>query len=255
MLEDLRRYYTTSGISAENFRCPMAQNCRSVCADFISACEAFVGSDYQKGTLPRLLFISLDPARDLSDRTPGLRALAAVRRREEQAYRPAGGGAGFEKQRHWWKTYKFAYDMLSPVADAMHVGPIPFSEIRRYFAHTNSAKCKDAGKGSKQGRDVLFRNCRRFIPGEVAALKPDLIVTQGGYARDSIAGKFPVKATRSLPENPQYGYQVIEVNGRSVMKFDMAHPTAWGAAYQREIDAAGSWYMAVGHEFLLSCRA
>jgi hypothetical protein len=59
VLNALRDYYRTSGIS-EHFRCPLSSNCRSVCTDFISACEAFVGSEYEAGTMPRLLFISLD---------------------------------------------------------------------------------------------------------------------------------------------------------------------------------------------------
>jgi hypothetical protein len=250
MLKALQKFYLDSGIAAEHFRCPMASSCRAACTDFISACEAFVGSQYELGTLPRLLFISSDTARDLSDRTPSLRALTAVRQREEKAKRPETGGVGFERQRHWWKTYKFAYDMLGPVAKALGVGAISFPDIRNYFAHTNSAKCKDAGRGSKQGQAVLFRNCRRFIAGEVGALQPDLIVTQGGHARDSIAGQFPIKASRSLPGHPQYRYQIVEIKGRPVLKFDMTHPTAWGGTYQLELDTAGGWYMAVGQDFL-----
>src|SRR4051812_817116 len=68
VLNGLRNYYITTGISAERFRCPMAPSCRAVCVDFISAREAFVGSEYERGTLPRVLFVSLDAAKDLSDR-------------------------------------------------------------------------------------------------------------------------------------------------------------------------------------------
>lgn len=204
MLNGLRHYYTESGIAAEQFRCPMAESCGSVGTQFISACEAFVGTEYEAGTLPRVLFISLDPA---------------------------------------------------PIAHARGRQPPSFTDIHKYFAHTNSAKCKDAAQGTGQGRARLFKNCRRFIPGEVRALQPDVIVTQGSLARESIRDAFPVRERKVAPGNPQYGCQVIEIGRRAVLEFDMVHPTARLGLYQQEVREAWEWYMSVGHAFLLKPEA
>jgi hypothetical protein len=61
MLEKLQEYYRQSGISGEHFDCRHQIKWLSVCTDFVSAREAFVGSGYEKnGDLPRLLLVSLD---------------------------------------------------------------------------------------------------------------------------------------------------------------------------------------------------
>jgi hypothetical protein len=43
----------------------------------VKAKEAFIGTEYEKGTLPRLLFVSLDP--DRSDSNPRQRTVKYVR--------------------------------------------------------------------------------------------------------------------------------------------------------------------------------
>jgi hypothetical protein len=157
----------------------------------------------------------------------------------------------FPRRGHWYQTFKFAHDLLNPITATFGVHPIPFSDISKYFAHTNSAKCKDATQGTAQGRATLFKNCRQFIPGEVVALQPDVIVTQGTRARDSIAGAFSVLITESCPTSPSHKYQVLEIGHQRVLKFEMTHPTARMGSYQREVLAAWDWYMEVGHRFLL----
>lgn len=249
MLKDLTRYYRTNGIAAEDFRCPMAAGCRAVCGDFISAREAFVGSEYEKGTLPRVLFISLDPAKDLSDRDSAKRALKFMRQWEENSARPEQGSPGFRKGDHWYQTHKFAYDLLAPVASERGVTPFAFPHAHKYFAHTNSAKCKDASQGTNQGRAVLFRNCRQFIPGEVVNLLPDVIVTQGSLARESVAGAFRTVQQLFMPSS-LYRAAVVEVDSRPVLKFEMAHPKARAGRYQAEVREAWGWYMRIGHAFL-----
>jgi hypothetical protein len=64
MLAALRTYYERVGIAAERFRCAHRESCESRCTDLVSPREAFVGSAYESGVLPRLLFLSLDPADD-----------------------------------------------------------------------------------------------------------------------------------------------------------------------------------------------
>lgn len=251
MVEDLIRYYRSAGIAAQEFRCPMAPSCRAASKDFISAREAFVGSEYEKGTLPRVLFISLDPAKDLSDRDPAKRALMSMRQWEESGSRPEQGSPGFRKSDHWYQTHKFAHELLAPVACARGIVPFAFACVNKYFAHTNSAKCKDASQGTNQGRAVLFKNCRRFIPGEVENLLPDVIVTQGSFARESIAGAFRTLQQLSLRRS-SYHAELVQIASRPVLKFEIAHPKARGGRYQREVREAWEWYMRVGHGFLLN---
>ncbi|OGP94995.1 MAG: hypothetical protein A2157_03085 [Deltaproteobacteria bacterium RBG_16_47_11] len=244
LLDDVRHYYVTSGIAAETFKCPMEPSCRSACVDFIGTREAFVGSEYERGLFPRILFVSLDPARDLSGRDPALRTIASMRRWAEAA-EPSPSRPGD----HWHETRRFAYSLLAPVAPWLGLPGVNERRIGRYFAHTNSAKCKDAAKGTDQGRNLLFRNCRRFIPGEVTALHPMILVTQGAPARASVQGAFPVIVSAQLRADPQYGYEVLLIAGKPVLKFSMTHPKARFGRYQREVGAAWSWYMNVGQTF------
>jgi hypothetical protein len=58
------------------------------------------------------------------------------------------------------------------------VSPFLFRDIHKYFAHTNSAKCKDADRKSGQGPPLVFNNCRKFIAPEIEPLRPDILVTQ-----------------------------------------------------------------------------
>lgn len=249
LLEELRAFYQREGISAEGFACPMASSCMSAAVDFIPAREAFVGSEYEKGTLPRVLFVSLDPAKDLSGRNPANRTLTFMRQSEE-------GAKGCDPTRlpkgdHWYQTHLFAHDLLNEVSIQKGLGPIPFAQIHRHFAHTNSAKCKDAAQGTAQGRALLFRNCRRFIAPEVRTLKPEILVTQGSMARDAIKGQFPVIRSGRCSTNDNYYYSLVSMDDRLVLSLAMAHPKARGGLYQIEKREAYSWYLDVAHRFML----
>jgi hypothetical protein len=140
--------------------------------------------------LPRLFFISLDSATDIVGRSSEVRTTAAINKWESKQQRSVDGDPDFRKQAHWYQTYKFAHHLLTPIAQHRHAWPPSFPKMYRCFAHTNSAKCKDSSAGTAQAHARLFRNCSQFIPGEVRALAPDLIVTQGKFARESIAGTF-----------------------------------------------------------------
>jgi len=67
MLEQLKNYYKSNGISALNFNCKHQEICRGSCSDFTTAKEAFVGPEYEKGSIPRLLFLSLDSGSEGKD--------------------------------------------------------------------------------------------------------------------------------------------------------------------------------------------
>jgi hypothetical protein len=247
VLDELRAYYDRVGICAVDFRCPMAGSCRAVCGDFVSAREAFVGSEYETGTLPRVLFVSLDPAR--SDRDPSKRTMQAMRRREESASKPPEGTKGFRRGAHWYETHKFAHDLLGRFAASQNMPPPSFEDVHRYFAHTNSAKCKDLALGTEQGHQRLFHNCRQFVTEEVATMRPDIIVTQGVRARESLSGAFTVLDKQLAPVDSRYGYEIVKITDRPVLKLGMYHPNSRGH-YKKEVREAWDWYMQVGHAFL-----
>src|ERR1700722_6024212 len=119
MLLQLSDYYKGEGISAEAgyFTCRHAEVCRSACQDFIQPREAFVGSLYERCLLPRLLFISLDPATDEPDRSK--RTLADVRHWEETECRPDD----LAKGRHWHETHELAHRILSAISQKCHKQP------------------------------------------------------------------------------------------------------------------------------------
>jgi hypothetical protein len=69
MLRELTAYYQKEGISALGFRCPFVVVCSKGYEKFTETREAFVGTEYEKGTLLRLLFFPLDPGSRHSDPT------------------------------------------------------------------------------------------------------------------------------------------------------------------------------------------
>lgn len=80
MIKELTAYYQQRGISALDFRCPHLNVCCKGNERFVEAKEAFVGTEYEKGVFPRLLFVSLDPGSSYSD--PRLRTVESVRFKE-----------------------------------------------------------------------------------------------------------------------------------------------------------------------------
>lgn len=255
MLHQLRRYYLDKGIAAEGFACPQGgpgvRSCRTISQDFVPAREAFVGSEYEQGTLPRVLFLSIDASSAHPGRAPSQRTLEYMRFWEENGKTdPAGCDPDrLHKGRHWYWTHKIAYEILNNVACARLGGPIQFRHIHKYFAHTNSAKCKDAARGSGQGPDLVFHNCRPFLPGEVRLLRPDVIVTQGRWGRLAIEGAFPVVTRSSHPRYPQYQAEVLDIDGRQVLKFSTYHQNNHGG-FNKEKSEAYPWYYQVAHAFL-----
>lgn len=247
-LEQLTTYYKSRGIAATAFKCPHLKDCSSGATDFVEAREPLVGDQYELGILPRLLFISLDPATDMVGRSPQDRAALHVREWESRQARSANGGPEFKKTAHWYRTYELAHRILAPIARERGMSPLSFSQMWRYFAHTNSAKCKDTGVGTAQATARIFQNCQEFIPGEVAVLEPDIIVTQGKFARESVAGAFPVVAVGLAP-NPSYRAEVVDVGGHLAIKFETHHPNRKDNSYRNEVAEAWKWYATVAAVF------
>jgi hypothetical protein len=256
MLEQLRAYYRSQGIAAQEFSCPHggvhAGSCRSISRDFVTAREAFVGSEYEKGTLPRVLFLSIDASSAHPGREPAKRTLEFMRYWEENGRSDPEGCNPDElhRGRHWFWTHKIAHEILDPIARTRLGTPIPFRHIHKYFAHTNSAKCKDAARGSGQGPARVFKNCRAFLPPEVRLLRPDIVVTQGDYGRLAIVDAFPVLRRSMHPSTPEYTCEVIDIDGRAVFKLSTFHQNAYGD-FNRERREAYDWYFQEARAFLV----
>ena len=169
----------------------------------------YVGPEYDQGTLPRVLFLSLDPGSSLP--TPADRTIAALQRDESTCnvyLLPRG--------RHWYETHELALILLQPF-DPM----LPLQGICRYFAHANSAKCCANNPGRRQGSWQMFEKCKGYVPGEIAALRPAILVTQGQAARLAVRAQFQVLRPLSQPSCEA---ALIDVDGRAVIWLAMSHP-------------------------------
>ena len=174
MLQRLEAYYVEHAISPANFRCSSRPWCSADSPDFAEAKATFVGPRYEEGRLPRLLFLSLNPGRARRDWRH--RTIEAVHRNEL-----ATDLGTLPKNLHWYRTHQLAHELLRQLRPTLLL-----EEVRLYFAHVNSAKCTPNKPGSANTDPRLFEKCRRFIPGELGVLRPEIIVTQGNWAREAI---------------------------------------------------------------------
>lgn len=226
MLERLTQFYESRRISSIGFDCPSRAACSARSPDsFTEAKASFVGPRYEEGKLPRLLFLSLDSGSGHPD--PRQRTAEAVRKRELGC-----NVAKLPKNLHWYRTHEMARDLLRQFKPGLKV-----ADARLYFAHVNSAKCCLNRSGRKQAASTLFENCRRFVPGELIILKPDIVVTQGGWAKHAILKNFPVE--QNVPrvvEAPKYkrgahyeaGLIELEAGGKKVLWLQTYHPNNYG---------------------------
>ena len=141
-----------------------------------------MGPLYGKRTaLPRLLFLSLDSGS--ADKCPQTRTAEAVRKGTLDL-----DVEELPKNQHWYRTHEMALKLLRQFEPGLTV-----ADTLKYFAHVNSAKCCQNKPKGEEADQVLFDNCRQFIPGELCILKPDVIVTQGHQAKNAICCNFHVR--------------------------------------------------------------
>ncbi len=232
MIQELKTYYYANGISAFGFRCHFANSCRLFCNNFVEAKEAYVGSEYEKGTLPRVLFLSADPG---GDPNPQTRTMEAARRSEEEDCDPESL-AGY-KAWHWHHTHHLAWIFLKKFNPGLQ-----FKNICPYFAHTNSAKCCEDYERTKQASPRLFDNCRGYIPGEIQILDPDILITQGDPAKWAIKYGFSQSTTLIDLSSDYCNYHLIQMNGKEVLWFAPYHPTHPGGLYNsRSVPCFNTW--------------
>jgi len=238
MLSELRTYLDRNSIGAQSFACRYGPVCSSAGGTFTTAKESFVGPEYEKGTLPRLLFLSLDSGSAEAD--PRLKTLEAVRAQElttDILTLPRG--------RHWYETHELAWVLLQHFKRDLKL-----AEINRYFAHVNSAKCCLNHPLRRQAADVLFDNCREFIPSELRILKPDIIVSQGGQARRVMEGFRITKPLSRLLDSERCEMAEIRCGDKPALWIATHHPTARGGLYKRQKEACRREWMEAVRAFI-----
>ena len=219
MLRKLNAFYDSHGISPVGFRCTSRSTCSADSPDFTEAKASFVGPSYEARQLPRLLFLSLDSGSAHSN--PWQRTAEAVRRQEL-----ATDVAALHKGKHWYRTHELALELLGQLKAGLTV-----AETRLYFAHVNSAKCCQNKPQKKQADRTLFENCRRFIPEELRLLSPDIIVTQGGPAKDAILKGFDVPQHDVRTVNGAHyetGFIELEPETKRALWLHTYHPGNYG---------------------------
>jgi hypothetical protein len=230
VLDDLGSFYKLKGIAAaEPFRCECLNDCKRDLPKFDEAQEAFVGKNYdelRERNIPRLLFVSIDPGNSVN---PGSSA-AETRTSEAERWRVENEYDVHKyTNRHWSLTNRLAADLLGTYSTQLGRN-ITIDNSRDYFAHTRAAKCCMNNPESAQALKRLFDNCRKYLPEELSALGPDVIISQGDYGMDavrSVLGDFDVERGRNYHADAC-------LNGRRVIWLRQYHPRYGGFWKQKE---------------------
>jgi len=232
MLRSLEAYYRRNGISPLDFRCQHWQACSEGNPRITQAKSAFVGINYAKGVIPRLLFLSFDPGS--SEEEPESRTLKSVRDWEKKKC----DVNKLLQQRliHWYYTHELASILLKKVLS------ITIEDSHLYFAHTNSAKCSVNNDGRKQARPKLFKNCRKYIGGEITILKSDILVTQGNGAKEVVEKE---KIFEILPGREDHRLcpyiKWINIGAKQTLWFHTYHPSNYGKFYPQRQECFTKW--------------
>nr|AID65796.1 hypothetical protein [uncultured bacterium] len=245
-MNQLRKYYDEKGIAAMNFTCKNKGSCMRNSVNFLSPREACVGTGYDDYILPRVLFISLDAANSYPSNEPVHRTLGAMQHVHETTCVPSK----IKRSPHWKWTHRFAFETLKGIAPKWGI-TLKYDDICKYFAHTNSAKCKFDTEAIGEGPSRVFKKCQQYIPEEVRILHPDVIFTQGAKAAESIRGMAPAYKVTN-PDNPKYWYEIINMNDRKVIKFITPHSGNRKDFNEQRREGVFGWYLAEAQKFLQS---
>jgi len=228
ILKSLETYYQHKGISPLDFHCRHWKECSAGNRGITKAQGAFVGTHYGKGDIPRLLFLSLDPAN--SKKEPEQRTVEFVRYFVEHECKVDEQN----KSRHWYQTHNLAYILLKKFRPDIEI-----SNSHLYFAHVNSVKCSMNNKDHSQAKPKIFRNCREYIGGEIAILKPDILVTQGKLARAAI--ETILEISPEAKDTQACSYKWISIGDKKTLWFHTHHPRYYGPYNEQRRDCFGKW--------------
>lgn len=233
MYKQLTDYYKSKGISALDFNCPYFRSCSQTSLNtFTTAKEAFVSSGYVQHDLPRIVFLSLDSGSAEID--PHLKTLESVRIWEEEQENVLM----LPRNKHWYRTHELAHTILRNFKPDLRL-----DQARHYFAHVNSAKCCMNNPQRAQANQILFDNCREFIPGELEILDPDIIITQGKWARLALDRAFPEITSSEINPETIPEMKLVMINDHPVIWIETFHPrhtsfhTVNRAHYSQYVDA------------------
>ena len=232
-------------ISPLNFNCKYYPSCVSRAQNkrkFTKGHGIWVGTEYEHGKIPKLLFLSLDSGSAELD--PNKRTMEAAREWNLK-WLPGKG----DKPRHWYRTQQFAWHLFNEFNNAfntaLEIGNVdanydfnPVTEIHKikpYYAAANSAKCCMNNEGRKQANLTLFKNCKEYILGELEILRPDILVTQGDPAR-AVAEEMKKRTQLIKRENISQAnknkddFHILKLtDGRTLLWIHHYHPTNFGA--------------------------
>jgi len=243
LIDKLNKYYLDNKISPLNFNCKYFSSCVSKAQNiqkFTKGHGIWVGTEYEKGNVSKLLFLSLDSGS--AEQDPNKRTMEAARKWNSN-WLPGKG----DKPKHWYRTQQFAWQVFNELNRAFNttldIGNVdgdydfdPLTEIHKikpYYAAANSAKCCMNNDHRSQADSILFENCRGFILGELDILNPDIFVTQGEYAR-MVAEKMQIKKSLFKENisgaNPRKDdYHIVQMNGGKVIVWiHHYHPNNYG---------------------------
>lgn len=245
MLRELEGYYGERGILSTRFTCSHRRQCGAGCAEFTGPKSAFVSTGYERGDLPRLLFISLDSGR--GDKVDKNRLPSAIRQHEEID----SEFSKFPKHKHWYRTHELAWYILRHFNADLKI-----EDVRRFFAHANSAKCCMNKPQKKKANAILFRNCKEYLGGELEILRPDIIVTQGKEAKEAVWSLHKKVINRF--DDFASG---IAMQSRNIFWLHTYHPNNWGAfnkqrSFNKETRTAEGWvrYSELIHAFRMNAQ-
>lgn len=238
----LHHYYDQKEIGAERFNCHHVEECRGTCTTFSTAKEAYVGDRYGADGLPRLVFLSLDSGDGGEQWHSSVGEAARARTLEalqahENGLDIVAWAASHPRYRshHWYQTHELALALLGGLRGALEIG-----SIHRYFAHTNSAKCSLNKKGRSEADRRLFQNCRAYIPSELRILAPDILVTQGQWAKVAVIRGVPEALEPMTSANgvaaETGSYRMISLPDRKIIWFHTYHPRFGGYWRQKQRD-------------------
>jgi hypothetical protein len=228
-----------NGILSTDFRCIKKESCSDNSDKFTGPKSAYVGSNYEIGELPRILFLSLDSGS--GDKKPEERLPEQVREQEEVMQ----DVSKLPKNKHWYLTHEIAFYFLKRYMDGLTI-----LNVKHYFAHANSAKCSVNNKGNSIAPSKMFINCRMYLHGELSILDPEIIITQGNQAKWSLQEIID----REIEKKDDY-CTIIELSGKEIFWLHTYHPRSYKNFYKQRHKINGiaeGWekYSAMAQEFI-----
>jgi uracil-DNA glycosylase len=205
------------------------------------------------------LFVSLDSGK--GDTLAKYRTAEQARQRSEHEWEYKKR----DKNKHWFQTHALAWKFLkgftleSPltreidsyfakgkvVADALTITTHVREHVTPYFAHTNSARCSQNNSGKAQAHSRLFKNCRCYMAGELEALSPDIIVTQGAHAHTAVKYAIDqgnIVLVRDIRSSSKiYHHAILDIDGKQVLWFHTYHPRNYGKFFQQRKQCWDHW--------------